>query len=329
MKSVSHEDMLFEELYQVVRARFHVELRHVEQIKRGWLNRKWKIETHEGTYLLKQYNQDRLKKYSINELHHVFSEQNRLHSLGFPCPKIFSDEDEVFFETLSGERFIMMEFCSGQLMKPGKLTDEQMFQLGYYTGKMHAFLNDGKTPTKKNPVFVPPSKDERMGYWKKVLNEVSLAGKYELSPIIEKQLQLMEVFQMDQLNLKSVGWAHRDLWVDNMLFQENQLSAILDFDRLNYDHLLLDVGRAIISGALDGDSLHVKGIKSFVQGYSLFRPTGEKFIADALKLLWYLESEWWLDVQMDQRKGPPIRFVQEMIWLSEHLLKLDEMLAGT
>nr|WP_237171634.1 phosphotransferase [Paenibacillus sp. IHB B 3084] len=37
------------------------------------------------------------------------------------------------------------------------------------------------------------------------------------------------------------GWVHRDLWTDNVLFNDDKLSAILDFDRLDYDYTQLDI----------------------------------------------------------------------------------------
>ncbi|MBC5638480.1 phosphotransferase [Ornithinibacillus sp. BX22] len=328
MKNILSEDALLEEILDTVRSRIHMDFFQAEPIKRGWLNLKWKVYTDQGEFLLKQYNKDRLKKYSIPQLKQIFTQQNRLHHLGFPCPEIVSNQGEVFFQSSSGEQFIMMEFFAGQLASPGKLTDEQMYYLGFYTGKMHSLLNDGSLPTKAKPVFLPPTKEERITYWNKVYEEIDQAKNLALLPIIEKQLKLTEAFPLDQLQLDYIGWCHRDLWVDNLLFQNSHLSAILDFDRMDVDHLLLDVGRAVLSGALDDDSLRIDGVKAFVQGYGHFYPTGVRFITDALILVWYLESEWWLDANMDVRQGPPKRFTQEMIWLSEHLLELDEMLEG-
>ena len=43
---------------------------------------------------------------------------------------------------------------------------------------------------------------------------------------------------------------HRDLWVDNFLFYNDKVSAILDFDRMDYDYVELDIGRTVISCAL-------------------------------------------------------------------------------
>jgi homoserine kinase type II len=322
------KDNILEDIFSEASYRFGLELLNVEPIKLGWLNLKWKIETNIGTFLIKQYNEERLKKYSIHELKSVFEQQNRLHHLGFPCPRILTDHEDSFFQSPGGEYFTIMEYCSGKNMEPGKLSEEQMYQLGIHIGKLHAILNDGSIPLKEKPVFIPPRKEERVAYWKNVHKGICSAGKLNLLPIIEKQLELMDQVDIKELRVDRVGWAHRDVWVDNILFNDNQLSAVLDFDRMKVDHLMLDVGRAVISGALDDNGLNVQKAMAFLDGYSIFQDTGNRFLKDSFFLLWYLESEWWLDSLMDERKGPPKRFVQEMVWLSEHLLELDDMLGG-
>jgi homoserine kinase type II len=328
MKSTLYEEAIYQELSWDVSHRFGFEIISMEPIKRGWLNLKWKINTSGGTYLLKQYNKERLRKYTMQELQDAFQQQNHLASDGIPCPRILSDGNNVFCQSPGGERYVVMEFCDGEIILPGKFSEEQMYGLGYYTGKIHAVLNGGNIDSTLIPAFVPPSKEERTAYWKAVHEEVYQSNKMDVLPIIEKQLELMRVVDFSQLPLHRVGWAHRDLWNDNLLFQGNQLSAILDFDRMKYDHLPLDVARAIISGALDGHSLNMRSVQAFLAGYRVCQVVEERFLTNALTLLWYLESEWWLDANMFERKGPPKRFVHEMVWLSEHLLDLEDILGG-
>ncbi|WP_042147758.1 phosphotransferase [Paucisalibacillus sp. EB02] len=328
MRTAINKEPILEDILQEISSRFCFEIYHIEPIKRGWLNLKWKIETDLGIYLVKQYNKERLKKYSIEELKLVFDQQNRLHHLGFPCPNILMDLRECFFQSPGGEQFIVMEYMPGETLKPGRLSEEQMYQLGVHTGRMHALLNDGSLPMKDKPEFILPNRKERIAYWKIVHKEIYQANKYDLLPVIEKQLELMEIVDVNRLNVNRIGWAHRDLWVDNILFDGDRISAILDFDRMKFDYLSLDVGRAVISGALDDDGLQIPPAKAFLKGYQSYQETGSRFLTNALTLLWFLESEWWLDAIMDKRKGPPKRFVQEMIWLSNHLLELDDMLGG-
>ena len=43
-------------------------------------------------------------------------------------------------------------------------------------------------------------------------------------------------------------------------------------------------------------------------------------------MLWFMESIWWINANMDQHSGPPVRFAKEMIWLSENQNELVSML---
>ena len=56
---------------------------------------------------------------------------------------------------------------------------------------------------------------------------------------------------------------HRDLWVDNFLFYNDKVSAILDFDRMDYDYVELDIGRTVISCALHDGVLNKSLVASF------------------------------------------------------------------
>ncbi|MBS4196738.1 phosphotransferase [Lederbergia citri] len=324
----SEETMILNDILTTCKKLFGFQVFEVVSIKRGWLNLKWKIKTSEGVFLVKQYNKDRFKHYNLEELLLAFSQQERLHKQGFPCPGLLSYQGNVMLETDHGELFIVMEFCHGQVILPGKLNTNQMYDLGRFTGLMHRVLNDGTLPKKKVTKFIPPSRDERMEYWNLVLKMVDHPSLEHLIPIIERQYQLTKELSIYEFDSIEEGWAHRDLWVDNLLFEKNHLSAVLDFDRLNYDHPLLDIARAIVSCAIDENSLKVELVSKFTDGYREHNAVDSHSLISSLKFLWYLESTWWLKSDMEQLTGPPIRFKQEMLWLSKNYNELDSLLGG-
>ena len=146
-----------------------------------------------------------------------------------------------------------MEYMAGSNLAPGSLNCEQMCALGRVTARMHNVVNDGFHGKYTSPKFVPPPVRERLVHWKTLLE--SAKGDGHWSKIIENQLIATEQFSFEEIASQEPGWAHRDLWVDNLLFEGNDLTAILDFDRFGYDYPELDVARAIISGVLRGDGL--------------------------------------------------------------------------
>lgn len=120
-------------------------------------------------------------------------------------------------------------------------------------------------------------------------------------------------------------WAHRDLWVDNILFIEDRLSAILDFDRFAFDYPELDIARAIMSGALNGNVFNSNSARAFLEGYKTKRSLKKGTFVRSLYLLWYLESVWWTVPTINQDRYQEVQFQNEMTWLAKHLSDLTSM----
>jgi homoserine kinase type II len=299
------------------------------QINKGYLNLKWKVETDEGTYLVKQYNKKRLKKYNMDDLLYALKQQNKLYEQGFPTPKIYSNKSRLIMKSENHELFSVMEFKAGKNLEPGCLNKDEMFGLGIISGKMQKLLNQPNGIQKcKRPVFMPPSIKERNNHWNKVKKDAEEKGKLSLVPLIEEQIVLTESIDDSSLDIINTGWAHRDLFVDNVLFDQNKVTAVLDFDRMRWDYPSLDSARAIMSGAMFAKELKIDLIESYIEGFTEILAVDKRYFTNALRFLWYMESTWWIEVGMDKHIGPPIRFVEEMIWLTENYHELEEMLSG-
>ncbi|MCR8632180.1 phosphotransferase [Paenibacillus radicis (ex Xue et al. 2023)] len=327
METMLSEEMIRDDLIKTFQRLFDLNVLEYTPIKRGLLNLKWKVTTDSGQFLLKQYNKKRYKLYNPEELLLAFSQQVRLFDQGLACPNLLSHNESILFASDNGERFTVMEYCQGKLNPPGKTNIHQIYDLGRATGKMHRLLNDGTLSINKSPQFVPPRREERLAHWNSVWEQTKDAGKTRLLADIETQRRATEDFNIEILELLQLGWAHRDLWVDNLLFNDNRLTAILDFDRLKYDYPQLDVARAVISCALD-DNLDVSLASAFMDGYSEERTVVKGYLTNSLKLLWYMESTWWINASMDQHSVPPARFAKEMIWLAENQKNLSALLGN-
>ncbi|PAE27151.1 homoserine kinase [Paenibacillus sp. 7884-2] len=307
---------------------FGFTLLKAEPIKRGWLNLKWKITTDSGVFLLKQYNKERFKKYNQEDLLFAFEQQTRLFAHGLPCPNLYTYRGSSFLKSAKGEHFLLMDYYDGKILPSGSLTKHQLYDLGRLTGKMHCILNDGSLRRASRAQFIPPSIKERLAHWEDTKKRAITTGKEHLLPLFEAQATATETVCLEALHTNDTGWAHRDLWVDNVLFKRNDVAAILDFDRLKYDYPQLDVARAILSGALGREGLNTDFALAFLDGYKEYHTVKQGFLAKSLLLLWYMESIWWVHPKMDEEEGPPRRFQLEMAWLAENLQHLGERLEG-
>lgn len=320
-------DIEFHELRETCEKWFGFRVLTANPIVRGWLNRKWKLVTTDGVFLLKSYHPDRYRMYDESALIRALRWHSELHQRGLPCPRVLTYEGAQLHTTSSGRRFMLMSFCDGDRILPGKATSGQMYSLGAATGQMHELLLTlGGVPTKAT--FSIPSVSVRIEHWMGVLNAMETSGKQELSPFAERQLRATQTIDLNAFQGAEIGWAHRDLWADNILVADDRLSAILDFDRVNSDYLELDIARAMMSGALNVEDLNIAAMQAYLNGYRTQRDFPEGRILGSLRMLWYMESSGWITENMDKHTVPPQRFAHEMDWLARHLCTLPSILGS-
>ncbi|PEM32781.1 phosphotransferase [Bacillus wiedmannii] len=318
---------IFRELKVECEYLFEFKIQKAIPIHRGWLNLKWKLETDAGSFVLKQYNKERYKMYNPELLIQALHHQQRLHNNGVCCPKLLTYKNNVMHTSKNNERFIVLEHKEGNLISPGKVNEKEIYSLGKTIGQMHNLLNDGSLIEGENPKFVPPTKEERLKHWEDKRKEAEQLGKEHILSHIKLQQEATQLVNIDQFYSSKKGWVHRDLWVDNFLFHNDEVSAILDFDRMDYDYVELDIGRAVISCTLHDGVLNKSIVASFLAGYrnKLDFPIGS--IVRAIQMLWYMESTWWIHTNMDQNSVPPSRFADEMNWIAENYSALHNILA--
>lgn len=294
-----------------------------EEISLGWLNLKWKLETDQGDFFLKLYH---AKRYSnIDVLHRALHQQQKLFRAGLPCPELIAHNDNLL-HSFSDNKYVIMRFCSGRIVKSKDINTHQMYELGNVTGRMHQIMNDGSYNNERNVQFIPQNREDRISHWKSIIEEVKNDDKPFLISKIELHMNLTATIDIDCFEAARPGWAHRDLWRDNLLFDKDKVSAILDFDRFNYDYPELDIARAIMSWAYDNGNFYPELASAFLQGYRSFHEYSSGNLVNSLRMLWYLESVWWINAKMEQHSSIQARFAEEMTWLAENNEKLPLIL---
>lgn len=325
METGISNESLWTHLKEEVETRFGFEVEKGIPINRGWLNQKWKIQTNQGVFLIKQYNKERMKRYDLSTIQSALHTQNRLFSQGIACPEILSYKGDLLQKSTEGERFTVMRFMEGSLVSPSNLCSNQIQSLGEEVGRLHTLLNDGTLLAKSETLFKIPSIEERVEYWQNEIHKCDEQGLDHIRSLMDLQKTATLALDLKQFNNLTPGWCHRDLWVDNLLFSVDHLSAILDFDRMNYDYLELDIGRLIISTCLHNNMLNRKAVQAFLKGYNNTNELSVERLVISLRLVWYMESTWWIDIHPHEG-DPPKRFQQEMGWLAQHQQGLEKEL---
>lgn len=322
---LSIKDNILNEIKETVEKMFSLKVTEYVEINKGLLNLKWKFVTDKGTFFVKEYNPERYPASKEQRLNTALSFQMKLSEKAIRCPHFLTFQGELMLRTRHNIRFTVTDYCDGYLIDAGKINCSQAHDLGVELAKIHIIINN-QIDEKATPTWVVPSKEQLIAKWDKNWLLTNSTNTEDINYYLKLQREIFENIEIDAFKACKPGWAHSDLWCDNLLFHSDSLSAILDFDRLQYIYPELDISRAVLSFGLDNNVLRTDVVKAFLDGYNeIVHITVDDFIC-SLKLLYCLESFWWLKNDSFNGDAPPKRFAAEMMWLSVNWSKLEMIL---
>lgn len=314
-------DDIFETIYNL----FRFNVNEFSKIELGYMNLKWHIKTDIGDFFVKQYNKTRYPEQMIQSVETSLNHQNNLYKEGIPCPELFSHKGRYVMNTSYGERFVLMGLCEGSNIEAGKANEEQAYSLGKIVAKMHKLLNENKT------IHLPLHWDLRtqgsmMARWNERWKEaISFECSKTLSEL-EIQREIIENNDVDIFSECEKGWGHWDLFVDNILFNTNSVSALVDFDRMHYVYPEFDISRPILSCCVENGEIHIDRVAAFVKGYQEYQALTNQKLVRAIKLTWWKEAEW---LRANIKNSSPLRrFNEENNWVAENWDDLDGLFAN-
>ncbi len=318
------EQRIIEDLEQS----YGVLCRHATPVTGGWLNKKWKASTNKGTLLIKRYSNQRFTQDKIRQIDAALQRQRILEENGVPCPHILPCGNHVIRMLDSETSYMVMTFCPGTIESCDTVTEEQIRSLGTVCGLMHKEF--AKLPVQGVKGYPIDGRQILSSLWENF--RASAAGistdtPEEYKTAVSAQEGILHTLTPDFFDKLPKGIAHEDFTPDNMLFHEDRVSAILDFDRNQYSFLPHDIGRAILSLALKDAKMDPLKTETFINGYSTYLPLTAKDVADALRITWCIEVPWWIHPAVFAGGSDKIlRFKDEMLWLTAHWTELESLL---
>jgi homoserine kinase type II len=104
------------------------------------------------------------------------------------------------------------------------------------------------------------------------------------------------------------GIIHGDLYYDNTLFDNNHLSAVLDFEQAGRGEYLLDLGISISGTCLEKGRVITPLVNSFLSGYEVIRPLtiNESKYLDQAIILGLLSISLWRIKRFKERSLNPL-----------------------
>jgi len=326
MQTDEAENRILFDITDHIRLTFGIEVLHAEANPLGFANLKWKLDTNEGPLFLKQYSHTRYSDELLQGVEQALQLQHLLYLQHIPCPTLLDREGAFIQRTVTGERYVLSSYVDGDMIVPGAATSGQMYELGAAVGHMHKLLKahaPGGHPLHWSPHTKANTLQAWERNWKEALAYDDKAAAAKYIQALPKQRELLESFDCRNLEACEIGWAHWDLFADNLFFSGDRLAAILDFDRMNVVFTEFDLSRPLLSGTIGEAGMNIQAAKAYVAGFSEHMPICKDILLRAIHLTWWKEASW-----LSVRSIPfhtLSRFADELVWIGDHWHELDDI----
>jgi homoserine kinase type II len=308
-----------------------------KRIRRGLMNEKWIVETDKGRLFVKCYHPGRYPgRWQDAEFRarfeHALQLQLLFYQSGGRCPEPLALEGRCMHLLPCGRYMTVMTCCTGTMVPAGQMGERRMYALGRAAADMHTVWDSaaasgvGAAGPPGEPAW-QLSRGEMVRRWEENW-EAARGSAVHVRSALQVQRAIIDSLRENDLAPPAPGWAHLDLWADNLLFEGDDLIAIVDFDRARYSFPALDLGRAVLSGTLNGDGFQRDTVAAFAEGYHSMRSLPRGSLLRAIQYTWCIESFWWIQPSMDSSSVVPVRFGEEMVYIAEQWERLDVLLGG-
>lgn len=298
-------------------------------VQGGWLNRKWKAECAGEPLLVKQYSFERFSMEKLLQIEAALERQMRLEERGVPCPHILPYKGRAIRFLDGDTAYMVMRYCPGRIVDCDTVTESQLHSLGLVCGQMqNAFTRLPRRGVRGYPLCGGQLVAALREHLRACEGTLTADAPQAYRAAVRGAAAILRSLTDDCLNGCPMGIAHEDFTPDNMLFLQDGVSAILDFDRNQYSFLWHDVARALLSLTLRGNRMERARVRAFAEGYASFRPLEAGNIVRALRIAGCIEFPWWIRRDVFESDSPKLRrFLEEMRFLTEHWFELDDIIA--
>lgn len=279
----------------------------------GFLNLKWRV----GGHVVKVFSKKRFKPKRMKEIEYALSFQAELMEVYKEVPNLLIHENKIIQE-VDGLDYMVMTYFEGEHKNNESVTLDQLVLLGKACASVHHTYERNYTQSDTD-------------HYKLLKEHVGQLNKDQTLPQALKDLlprinENMSYLPSKNIQMFPLGITHSDFSDDNILFGHQGIQ-LLDFDRCRISYIYQDIGRAIMSFTFNGHYLESMKLDAFYKGYCSVQPIEKKALLDALVQTWIVEVPFWMLPEMFDRERTEklIRFRKELIWLTQHLDHLEEM----
>lgn len=241
---------------QTLLAGYPFSVQAIAGISGGVENSNFLLNTTIGPHILTIFE----RRISFTDLPYFVALLHHWDKGGIPCPVIVPDTDGETIQTYAGKPVMVSTFMPGTSVH---LWDARQTEAA---GRMLARLHLA------GQAFAP-SRANHMG----LSTLADLARTLPLDTEAAKELTAQEAFWPEyRRHALPYGPIHGDYFADNVFFQGDTVSAVIDPYFACQDYYVYDLAIALNAWAMDAGGQWIEGLRTtFVRGYETVRPLSE------------------------------------------------------
>ncbi len=243
-------------------------------------NLAYSIEASTGIYFLRLCPEHGPRWRSESEIQAEVELLDHLAQHIFPVLPALADKDGKRVITWENHNGYLRAFAEGEPKLQPTLGEVETF--GKSLGTFHTLIEKYKTPHAREHVWDPEHTKRYFMEDKEILLRSNLTNAKEFIRIVEQRLEALYFPE----NL-SAGTIHEDLGKRHVLWRDDTITSVIDFDRAYYGKLVFDLGQAARGWCFTDEwkTWSDERFRALVRGYEKARRLTElekEFVRDAI-----------------------------------------------
>lgn len=308
--------------------------RRCTYIERGYVNEKWLLESEKGSFLLKRRRAS-LREPSLVQGHHALVQH--LRGAGFPAPALVRNTRGEPYLLQAGEIYELQKYVTGDpfdASEPAHLSAAACM-LGSYHNAVRGFDHQAlhRPQERYGAVALARAVQGLLPAWR----ASRIAELNRLVCELDEQVHELDARYLEFGRLPEVV-IHGDYHGGNLIFQEGNVAAVVDYDLAHWAARAMEVAESIIAFCTDPgwELLHIvypgaldlEAVDRFVTAYQAVAPMSEaevRALPDMIRTIWLCAS---LEPPLEPplSRGPASLALPELLalakWAQQHASEL-------
>lgn len=231
-----------------------------QPIAAGTINTNVRVETGEGPRFLR-VNEGKTAEDVAREAEIV----SHVAAAGVPTPVPLRTATGAAFVTWQGQFVSMFPWLAGRTLARAELAPGHAQQVGRALARLHRAGAD--FPDRRPGRYEPDEIERRLAG----IAEVA-SGDPALADAVKVLAPELAALRADRTPDLPVGLIHGDLFVDNVLFDGEAMTALLDFEQASWGRLAYDLAVTTLAFGFGRDDFRPDVVRALFDGYLSVRP---------------------------------------------------------